>query len=77
LNTAVRDAKARSSVQETKSWETPRPSGEPSIRDDEVELVEWLGNNDLCPTGPGALSRTAAATAVAFDGVGRDYYVRE
>jgi hypothetical protein len=24
-----------------------------------------------------ALSRTAAATAVAFDGVGRDYYVRE
>jgi hypothetical protein len=24
-----------------------------------------------------ALSRTAAATAVAFDGVGRDYYVRD
>jgi hypothetical protein len=24
-----------------------------------------------------ALSRTAAVTAVAFDGVGRDYYVRE
>ena len=37
-----------------------------------IQLLERLGNNDLVPMRTGqALSRTAAATAAAFDGAGR------
>jgi hypothetical protein len=51
--------------------------GPQTIRDGEVELVERLGNNDLCPCAPRGASRTAVATPAAFDGAGRAYYERE
>jgi hypothetical protein len=50
----------------------------PLFKGGDKELVEKLGNNDLCPCGlRPALSSAAAATAAAFVGAGRDYYFRE
>ena len=58
--------------------ETRVKRGDRTVRDGEVELLERLGNNDLCPCGSGrTLSRTAAATAAAFDGAGRHDYYRD
>jgi hypothetical protein len=43
----------------------------------EKELLEKLGNHDLCPCGRVVGSRTVAVTAAAFDGSRRSDYYRE
>jgi hypothetical protein len=45
--------------------------GDRSVRGGEKELLEKLGNDDLCPCVGAAGSRVAVETAAAFDGSGR------
>ena len=55
--------------------ETGVKRGDRSIRGGEKELLERLGNDDLCPRLGAALSSAAAGTPAVFDGAGRaDYY---
>lgn len=57
--------------------ETRVKRGPRTIRGGEVELVERLGDNDLCHVARRSASRTAAAIAAAFDGAERAHYERK
>jgi hypothetical protein len=43
----------------------------------DVELVEKLGRNDLCPCGSNRRFKKCCMKTGRFDGTPRDYYVRE
>lgn len=52
--------------------------GERAVKGGEKEFSEKLGNNDLWPVRfRTPLSSAAAGTAGAFDGAGRQHYLRE
>jgi hypothetical protein len=52
--------------------------GDRAVKGGEVELVERLGNNDLCPCGSGRRFQAVLPQQwPLFDGAGRDYYIRD
>jgi len=58
--------------------ETRVKRGERAVRGGEVELVERLGNNDLCPCGSGRrFQALLPQQRPLLTAQGRDYYIRD
>jgi len=51
--------------------------GPRSVRGGDKELLEKLGDNDLCPCGSGRRFKKCCRSSGRFDGVMGDHYYRE